>query len=1063
MWKCYRGLTGVSKYNTLGDLPGPVQMQKLARILFVLAFLLSDIGLADQGDRNIVDPIRFQAKEFRFLGPIRGGRASAVTGFQGEPFRYLMGTSGAGVWETNDAGTTWSNVTDGFLKASSIGAIAVAPSNSSVIYLGTGESCIRGDVQTGVGVYKSSDGGKTWDHSGLADSRHIARIRVHPKNPDIVYAAVLGNVFGRSKDRGVYRSADGGENWTRSLFVSDQAGAVDLALDVKNPETLYAAIYQVRRSPWNLVSGGEDSGLYKSTDGGESWRKITNGLPTGVKGRIGVSVSPVDSSTIYVNIEASGEGGVYRSDDAGETFNFVSDDGRLITRPFYYTHIFASPHAKESVYVLNLDLLKSENGGQNYKVINNQIHYDFHDLWINPVNPEIMITGTDGGARITLNGGKSWSSRMNQPTAEIYRMTTDGRYPYRVYGSQQDDWTVSLPSMSTGKRVVEDAYSVGGGEHGHIAVHPDNPDIVYASNYEGIITRYDHRTGDMRNIEAYPQLAEGVPAIELKYRFQMNAPIRVSEHKPHVLYQVSQYVHRTMNEGQSWEVISPDLTRNDKNKQGFSGGPITKDHTGVETYNTIFAFEESKQQAGVFWVGTDDGLIHLSRDNGATWKNVAPPDMPEWGTVNMIELSAHSPGRAFAPVQRYRLDDFTPYVFRTDDYGRNWTRLPLAGIPRTHFVRTIREDPLRKGLLYLGTEFGLYISFDDGDNWQSFQLNLPLVQIADMAIKADDLVLATHGRGFWVLEDLNQLRDVDRDTLDSEPFLFRSKDPYRRIEMVDGRNPLMGPTEFGRKDWSDLTGLSVFYHLPDHLEEEVTIEILETNGKVIQQYSGSTGDLPVNRGMNKLFWDLRYPPAALFGDKLFRGGNYGPQAVPGDYQVRLMVGDWSQTREFKVRPDPRIGTSQDDLQQQFDLAIEIRDAISGLNEDVAQIAAVRRQLGEIVIPDRQRNTEDSLTGEIAILDSELRALELSLVQENVKNPLEASLLMPSLEGQLIQVLNVVLTSEHRPTDGAIQRFKDLQSEMQEYRGRLTALADDRIRQLNHLLAQENLPSIDLHR
>ena len=1036
-----------------------VLIRNLGTTLFALILLLPDIGLARQGNNHIVDPIRFQAKEYRFLGTNRGGRASAVAGIPGKPFQYFMGTSGGGVWETDDAGTTWSNISDGFFEASSIGSIAVAPSNSSVIYVGTGEACIRGDVQTGIGIYKSSDGGLTWKHSGLPLSRHVARIRVHPTDPDIVYAAVLGDVFGPSKDRGVYRSGDGGNSWTRSLFVSERAGAVDLAMDPNDPDILYAAIYQVMRSPWILVSGGKDSGLYKTTDGGESWLEITNGLPGGIKGRIGITVSPVDTQTIYVNVEALGAGGVYRSDDAGETFSHVSDDGQLITRPFYYTHIFASPAARESVYVLNLDLLMSVDGGKSYEVINNKIHYDFHDLWINPDDPDIMITGTDGGATITVNGGKSWSSQLNQPTGEIYRMTTDNRYPYRVYGSQQDDWTMSLPSSRTGKRVVEDVYQVGGGEHGYIAVHPENPDIVYAGNYEGIITRYNHRTGDLRNIEAYPQLAEGVPAIELKYRFQMNAPIRISSHNPDVIFQVSQYVHRSMNEGQSWETISPDLTRNDKSKQGFSGGPITKDHTGVETYNTIFAFEESPHQAGLFWVGTDDGLIHLSRDNGVHWENITPPDMPEWGTVNMIELSAHDPGTAFAPVHRYRLDDFTPYVYRTDDYGKNWTRLPLKGIPKTHFVRVIREDPLRKGLLYLGTEFGLYISYDDGDNWQSFQLNLPVVQIADMAIKDDDLVVATHGRAFWILDDISQMRDVDRDILESEHYLFDSKDAYRRIEMVDGRNPLMGPTEFGREDWSDLTGLTLYYHLASIVDEEVTIKILEMDGDVIHRYSSQADEISTNRGMNKFFWDLRYPTANLVGDKLFRGGNYGPQAVPAVYQVRLTVGDWSQTRKFNVQQDPRIPTSKDDLQQQFDLAIEIRDSISRLNDDVRRIVGIRRQLRETAALNLQHKARDSIISAINGLEFDLRKLELSLVQEGVKNPLEASLLMPSLEGQLIQVLNIMLSSEHRPTDGAIQRFTDLKTELKFHHQQLSKLVNEGIKSLNILMANENLPAV----
>lgn len=1029
-------------------------MRRIAIILFV-GIVAGNVD-ASLADSAAVDPTLFQAKEFRFIGPRRAGRASAVVGVPGEPFRFLMGTSGGGVWETTDAGTHWQNLSDDDFAAASIGAIAVSPSEPSTIYVGTGEACIRGNVQTGVGVYKSSDGGESWQHSGLSRSRHISRIRVHPHNPETVYVAVLGNVFAPGRDRGVYRSTDGGKSWQQSLFVSEHAGAVDLAIDPNDPDVLYAAIYQVSRSPWSLVSGGEDSGLYKTYDGGKHWQKLGGGLPEGVVGRIGVTVSPTDSAIVYVNIEAPDAGGVYRSDDSGRTFQQVSDDGRTTTRPFYYTHIFAHPRERESVFVLNMDFLKSVDGGKSYDVLNELIHYDFHDLWVNPDNPEIMIIGTDAGGRVSLNSGKTWSTERNQPTGEIYRVTTDNRYPYRVYGSQQDDWSMSVPSMSFGKRVVEDVYMVGGGEHGHIAVHPENPDIVYAGNYEGIIHRYDHSQGDLRNIEVYPQLAEGVPAIELKYRFQMNAPIRVSVHDPNIIYQVSQYVHRSDNEGQSWQVVSPDLTRNDKSKQGFSGGPITKDHTGVETYNTIFAFEESAHRQGLLWAGSDDGLMHISRDNGENWQNITPPEIPEWGTVNMIELSAHSPGRAFIVVHRYRLGDFSPYLFRTDDFGETWTQLGTTGIAADHFARVIREDPERQGLLYLGTEFGLYVSFDDGEHWQDFRQNLPVVQIADMVIKEQDLVIATHGRGFWIMDDISQMRSVGNSNLETQHFLYSSENPYRRVEMLDGRNPLIGPTEFGRKDWSDLTGLSIYYHLVEVTGETAVLEIMESDGSPVRAFSSAAGDLTTKAGMNHFFWDLRYPAAEQIGDQLLRSGNVGPQARPGEYQMRLTVGDWSMTRAFEVLQDPRNSVPAADLDKQFAMAIEVRDAISALNRDVSRIRYLRRRL---------QATGTRLEEHIAIaakaddLDARLHTLEATLVQDGVSNPLEASILMPALEGQLAQVLNVLLAAEHRPTDGAVNRFADLKVEVQEYRDQLHELITLDIQKLNDLLLEIGEPLI----
>ena len=873
------------------------------------------------------DPSLYQALEYRLIGPNRGGRAPAVVGVPEQPFTFYMGTSGGGVWKTTDAGTTWHNISDGFFEASSIGAVAVAPSDPNVVYVGTGESCLRGDVQTGVGVYKSMDGGKTWKHIGLRPSGNIGRIRIHPRNPELVYVAVLGHAFGPNEERGVYRSEDGGANWEKVLYVSDKAGAVDLAMDVNNPLVLFAAIYEVVRKPWILISGGEDSGLYKSADGGDTWEELEEGLPTGLKGRIGVSVSAANSERVYVNMEAEDGGGVYRSDNGGETFQRVSKDRKLVTRAFYFTHIVADPVDENTVYVMNIRFHRSVDGGKTYEEIRTH-HGDYHDLWVNPQNPRVMISGNDGGGTVSVNGGASWSEQMNQPTAEFYRVATDNQFPYRVYGCQQDNSSISVSSRVDRRRIVPDMYPVGGGEQGHIAVHPEDPNIVYAGEYEGQITRYDHRTGETREIETYPQLAEGLPAEALKYRFQMNAPIRVSPHDPSILYHASQYVHRSRNDGQSWEIISPDLTTNDKNKQGPSGGPITKDHTGPETYTTIFAFEESPHTAGLLWVGTDDGLVHLSRDAGQNWADITPQGMPEGGTVNMIELSPHDPARAFIAVHRYRLDDFMPYLFRTNDYGETWRILTDGknGIPSRHFVRVVREDRFHKGLLYAGTEFGMYVSFNDGKTWQSLQLNLPTTQIADMVLKDKDLVVATHGRSFWILDDITPLHQMTEEVAAARAHLFSSKEAYRRI------------------------GFTTFYNLAEVPEEPVELAFLESDGTLIRKFStDARGDerIAVKPGMNRFHWNLRYPAANVVDDALWFGRNEGPLTVPGTYQVRLTVGGWSQTRDFEVRKDPRLSTTQSDFQKQFDLAIQIRDRITELSDAIRQIRSVREQVNNL--------------------------------------------------------------------------------------------------------------------
>ena len=988
------------------------------------------------------DPALIQAMEYRSIGPSRGGRSPAVAGVRGNLFTFYMGTSGGGVWKTTDAGETWANISDGYFNCSSIGSIAVANSDPNVVYVGTGEPNLRGDVQTGIGVYKSEDAGKTWKHIGLEDTRHIGRIRIHPQEPDLVYVAALGHAFGPNEERGVYRSKDGGDTWEKVLYVSDQSGAVDLAMDVNNPRNLYAGFWQVIRKPWILISGGEESGfLYKSTDGGDTWSELKDGLPKGIKGRIGVDVSPVNSERVYVKIEAK-DGGVYRSDDGGKTFVQVNKEYKVRDRPFYYTHIFADPVDADTVYVLTRNFNKSVDGGKTYEVIRLP-HGDAHDLWINPDHPNIWVNGNDGGATISLNGGKTWSTQMNQTTAEFYRVATDNQFPYRVYGCQQDNSSMSVSSTEPDRRSLPDMYSVGGGEQGHVAVDPRDSNIVYATEHTGVITRYDHRSGQTRELRTYPELPEGLAADELKYRFQMNAPVRVSPHDPNVLFHVSQHVHRSTNEGQSWEVISPDLTRNDKSKQKKTGGPITLDHTGPEMYGTIFAFEESPHTPGLLWAGSDDGLVHVSRDGGANWENITPEGMPEWGTVNAIEPSPHDPGRVFLAVHKYREDDFTPYIFRTNDYGKNWSLITVDnGIPSNHFVRVVREDPDRKGLLYAGTEFGMYISFDDGNTWQPFQLNLPVVQIADMMIKEQDLVVATHGRSFWILDDLTPLHQITEEVEKSTAFLFTPKDAYR----VEGRG---------------MEGARVFYYLASEPEGEVKLEFLDSNDNVIQTFSSEEETaVTATAGTNRFVWDLRYPGADLVPDTSFFDGNEGPRAVPGTYKVRITTGQWTQTESFEIRKDPRLPTTQEDFQKQFDLAIEIRDKLTELNNAIRKIRYVRHQVRNLTSSLKEAGYGDEIAQASDELSEKLTSVEQQLIQTEYEKGADMMInVSPQLDSRFNYVSRVVLGAETRPTDGSYESFEDLEAKLAELLDQLQEILDEDVVALNEIVQEKNISPI----
>src|SRR6266481_1777958 len=726
-------------------------------------------GASEEGDTEEAKG-PWHGLTWRLVGPFRGGRVLAVSGVVGDEHTYYFGGAGGGIWKTTDGGLTWRPMTDKVKDmAPSIGAIAVAPSDANVIYAGTGESCIRGDIINGNGVYKSMDAGKTWIFSGLRDTRAIGRIAVHPKNPDIAFVAALGHPFGANPERGVHRTNDGGKTWTRVLYKDENSGGIDLSLDPTNPNVIFASLWQARRSPWGMDSGGPGSGLYRSTDGGTTWKHLTgHGLPEGILGRIGVAVA-YSGNRVWALVEAD-KGGLFRSDDGGDSWTLVNSDRQYRQRAFYYTHVFADPRNSDSVYVLNTGMYRSNDGGRSFRPIRVP-HGDNHGLWIDPRDPSRMIESNDGGANVSTNGGASWTSQASQPTAQFYHVTTDQRFPYYLYGSQQDNTSVAIASAAPGGIDRTSWYSVGGGESGYIAPDPADPEITFAGSYGGEITRYDHRTEQTKNVTPWPINPIGAAAADQKYRFQWTEPIVFSPHDPKVLYFAAQVLFKSNDQGMNWQIISPDLTRNDRSKQVASGGPITKDNTGVEVYDTIFSVVESRVQKDVIWAGSDDGLVHVTTDGGKNWANVTPKGMPEWGTVSMIEASPYAAGTAYVSVQRHKMDDFAPYIFKTTDFGKSWTSL-VNGIPADAFVHAVREDIKRQGLLYAGTERGVFFSWNDGGTWQSLQGNLPISPVYDLTVHANDLAVATHGRAFWVLDDLSPLRQYKPENANEDIHLY---------------------------------------------------------------------------------------------------------------------------------------------------------------------------------------------------------------------------------------------------------------------------------------------------
>ncbi|HXI27021.1 MAG TPA: hypothetical protein VNG89_01320 [Vicinamibacterales bacterium] len=869
------------------------------------------------------------ALRWRNIGPFRGGRVTAVAGIASQPLVYYMGATGGGVWKTDDAGMTWTNVSDGFFHTGSVGAVSVSQSNPNVVYVGMGEGCLRGNLSSGDGVYKSTDAGKTWTHVGLADSSQIGRMQIHPTNPDIVYVAAIGHPYGPNPERGVFRSKDGGRTWQKVLFVNDRTGAADIAMDATNPQVLYATTWQVLRTPWDIYSTGPGGGIYKSTDGGDTWTKLTAGLPPGNLGKSGVAVSPANPQRVWATVEADSKGGVYRSDDGGRTWQLLNDDFNMTSRQYYYGHIFADPLDPNTMYTFCAKYFyKSTDGGRSYTEVQTP-HSDYHDLWIDPKDSKRMVNGSDGGASVTFNGGRTWSTQDNQPTAQFYAVITDRGTPYRVYGSQQDNTTVSIASRTGGAGITPtDWHPVGGGESGYLAPTPSNPPVIYGGSYFGLMTRYDERTGDSQNITVWPDYNGGRTAADVKYRFQWTYPIIVSPHDGNTVYAGAQVLFRSLNGGRSWDTISPDLTRNDTAKQ--KGGRLE------EYYSTIFTIAESPKEKGVIWTGSDDGLVQITRNGGRDWSNVTPPAIQPYTRINIIEASPHDPATAFVAANRYQLDDNHPYIYKTTDYGRSWQAI-VSGIPERAFVRTVREDPKRRDLLYAGTETGVYFSLDGGGRWQSLQLNLPIVPITDLTVKDTDLVASTQGRAFWILDDVTPLHDLDA-AVTTDAHLVAPRDAVRARRGGFGR----APSGAGQNPPG---GAVISYWLGR--DQDVTIEVLDAKGAVVKRATSRDRNGPAGtRGMHRFTWDMRYADAhGLDGGTFLAGGNLrGPIALPGSYQVRLTAGGTTETQPLRIVADSRSSASDTELQEQFDLLVMIRDKVSAVHDAVNDIVRMRKAL-----------------------------------------------------------------------------------------------------------------------
>ena len=1018
----------------------------------------------------------FGALQWRSIGPLRGGRSIACAGSPSRPNEYYFGATGGGLWKTTDGGTTWRPVTDGQIHSSSVGAVAVSESNPDIVYLGMGETELRGNIMQGDGVYKSTDAGRTWKNIGLADTQAISRIRVHPTDPNVVYVSALGHPYGPSSERGVFRSKDGGATWEKILYRDDRSGAVDLVLDPHNPSVLYAAIWDVNRTPWGLTSGGPGSGLFKSTDAGDRWTEITRnpGLPSGIVGKIGVAVSGGDSNRVYAMVENE-KGGLYVSDDAGANWKLINENRTMRQRAFYYTRVYADPKAKDTVYVLNTSFYKSTDGGKTFRTIQAP-HGDHHDLWLDPANPLRMVNSNDGGGNVSVNGGQTWTGQQ-YATAQLYHVAVTNEIPYHVCGAQQDSSTICTPSTAgggRGGRGAANTYGVGGGESGYIAPDPRNPNLFFAGSQGALLTRFDRRTNYSKDVQVYPLFFSGESAGSLPERWQWTFPIVFSPVTPDILYTSSQHLWKTVDDGHSWMRISGDLTRGDPRTLGDSGGPITHDQNGPEIYGTIFTIAPSRKNVNTIWTGSDDGLVYITRDGNAQtphWTKITPPGMPDFGRVSLIDASPHNPGAAYVAVKNYQNDDRKPYLFKTADYGKTWTKI-VNGIPENDFVHAVREDPVRQGLLFAGTEHGIYVSFDDGAQWQSLALNLPDVQVSDIVIQGDDVVIATHGRSFYVLDDITPLRQLKPTLVSEQVHLFDPPKAERNVSQA-----------------------RIDYYLAKPADK-IAIDILDAKGEVIRSFTGTPNDqagrggrggrggagtaeaepgaegeftggggrgrggvvnAPDRAGLNRFTWDMRYSPAKTFeGMVLWSGNTQGPEAVPGTYQVRLTADGKSYTEKLILEKDPRLDSvTVSDLAEQFALALKVRDDLTQANEIVILIRELKRQMDDRL----KSNSDAALKASLDSFREKLSAIEEEVYQVRNRSGQDPLNFPIKLNNKIAALGASIDHGDGKPTTASYEVHRLLNQKLAEQQSKLDTLLKLTLPPVNKELTDRSLKEL----
>jgi len=1035
--------------------------------LAVLVFIPFESSFAQRKSKKTAiqtfDQALYSGMEWRSIGPFRGGRAGTATGVIDNPNLYYMGTAGGGVWKTTDAGGTWQCISDGYFGGS-IGAVAVSESDPNVIYVGEGEQTLRGNVSSGNGVWKSMDAGETWTFIGLEGSEHISRIRIHPADPNLVYVAAIGNLWKPNETRGIFRSKDGGATWEKILYVSDKAGAGDLILDPNNSRIIYAATWQMKRNGYRMDSGGPDSKLFKSTDGGDTWKDISKleGLPKGPWGIVGIAISPVDSNRIWTIIEAE-EGGVYRSDDGGKKWEKINENRALRQRAWYYSRINADPQNKDKVYVMNVSYGVSTDGGKTF-TLKNAPHGDHHDLWIDPNNNNRMVIADDGGAQVSNDGGNNWSTYHNQPTAQFYRVSTDNEFPYRIYGAQQDNSTVRIYHRTSGNSITEsDWEDSAGGESAHLAPDPINSDIVYGGTFKGYMMRKDHKIDQTRSVNVWPDNPAGSGAEVMKYRFNWNFPVKFSIHDSKKLYAGSNYLHLTTNEGQSWKTISPDLTRGLPETIKSSGGPITQDNTGAEFYSNIFVINESPNEEGVIWVGTDDGLIQISKDNGANWENITPPSSmsPKLNMINSIDPSPFKKGTAYVAATSYKFGDYTPYLYKTIDYGKSWTII-TKGIKSNHYTRVIRTDKVREGLLYAGTEWGMYVSFNDGLSWQSLQLNLPITAIRDLEVRDNDLIAATHGRSFWLIDDLTPLHQLSPELKNKDAILYKPDKAYRMQQSGRGKaNHLLEGTNHPN-------GAIINYYIANKKENDtIEIDILESNGTLIQRFSTSAKEnktdpsvaqkLEVKSGGNRFVWNMRYPGFKSFeGMVLYSSPNIGPKAVPGNYKVRLTYNGKSQEQEFTVVKDPRLPNTDEDFKNQFNFLTKVRNEVSRANQAITDIRTVKKDLEYLEGKSKENN---ELLTMIADFKSKLEGIENNIhmtKNQSRQDPLNYGI---RINNRLAFLLADSQRGDYPPTNQSKEFFIEVKKELDHEIDALNSLMSQHISAINNKVTDNKIKMI----